>query len=196
MANPWSNSVEDIALLPLRRFLDNDHRVTSVALAEDKLDDDDNDLITKLRFADRLTAEYLENKGSDMHSTLNTEALLANDLARELSKQLDTIYSYLESFNDNNTLKLALLETIKSCNAHKEELSVVNRAKLIECLKSTMDVIPKIYKKANLTPNADYLEAITAGLEILQSNEQVTQEDLYEYVEMCTLLLDSLHQKR
>jgi hypothetical protein len=196
MSNPWSNSIEDVALQPLRRLLDNDHRVTSVALAEQKLDSDPNDLITKMRLADRATENYLISGQKTLQGTLCTEAILANELANELTTQMQAISKYLEEFNEQDTLKLALLEAIKSCSAHKEEMTVVNRAKLIDCLRTVMETIPELYRKANVTPGESNLSAITAALEVLQSNDVVSHEDLYGYIEVCTIGLDAVRHNR
>jgi hypothetical protein len=142
MSNPWSSSLEDVALQPLRRLLDNDHRVTSVALAEQKLDSDPNDLITKMRLADRATKNYLTGGQRTSNNTLSTESILAHELAKELTAQMQLICKQLENFDDHDTLKLALLEAIKSCSAHKEELNT-KREIFISCRRCSGDTTVK-----------------------------------------------------
>jgi hypothetical protein len=192
MANPWSSSAEDVALQPLRRFLDSDQRITSVAVAEEKLNDDPNDMVTRLRLADQKTLEYYDNGGTLSHTGLKPETILAYDLAKELTVQLTIIQSYLLHFDEHDSLKIALLNAIKACSAHKEELSVVNRAKLIECIRNAMELIPRIYKKANKVPPQEHTDALNKALEVMQSNGVVSQEDLYGYIRSCTLLLSML----
>lgn len=194
MANPWSSSVDDVAMKPMRRFLDNDHRITSVALAEEKLNKDPNDIVTKLRMADQQIARYGAQKETNSSNNFVPETVAVHDLATNITTHLSVIYDQLEQFDEDDTLRIALLNAIRSCSAHKEELSVVNRAKLIECLKNTMELIPKIYKKAGLAADAANLEAIGSALDVLQSNGVISQEDLYNYIRRCTVLLESLHQ--
>jgi hypothetical protein len=192
MSNPWSSTLEDVALQPLRRLLDNDHRVTSVALAEQKFDSDPNDLITKMRLADRATRNYLTSGQRTSNDSFSTESILAHELAKELTAQMQLICKQLENFDDHDTLKLALLEAIKSCSAHKEELTVVNRAKLIDCLRTAMEIIPELYRKASVIPSERNISAVAAALEKLLSNDVVFHEDLYVYVETCIIALEGL----
>ena len=195
MANPWSSSVEDIALKPLRSFLDSDQKILSVARAEEKLDNDPEDLVTKLRLADQKTAEYYSNSRSGNHSNIKPEIILANDLARELTSQLKVLHERFKGLDSQDSLKLALLDAIKACSAHKEELSVVNRAKLLECLRSSIDLIPKVYKRANKIPEGTSLIALNRALEILQSNDDISQENMYEYIQACIRMFEALYQQ-
>lgn len=193
MSNPWSCSVEEVALRPLIKFLDGEHRVISVAAAEKKLDNDPNDLITKLRLADERTKEMHANSGNKTSSALKPETIIANNLAKELSAHLHNIQHHFEIFDQDDVLKLSLLHSMKSRNLHKTEISPVNRAKLVECIKTLMELLPKVLGALQTTALQTAMESLLQTLEALNdSNELVPAESLYDYVVDCTTVLQSI----
>ena len=196
MSNPWSCSVEEVALRPLIKFLDGEHRVISVAAAEKKLDNDPNDLITKLRLADERTKEVHANPRDQASSVLKPETIIVNNLAKELSAQLLNIQHHFQHFDQDDILKLSLLHSIKSRNLHKTAISPVNRAKLIECIKTLMELIPKVWGAVKQTALQATMESLLQTLEALNdSNELVPAESLYDYIVDCTAVLQSTLNK-
>ena len=196
MSNPWSCSVEEVALRPLVKFLDGEHRVISVAAAEKRLENDPNDLITKLRLADERTKEMLANPKDKIASTLKPETIIASNLAKELSAHLRNIQHHFQHFDKDDALKLSLLHSIKSRNLHKIAISPVNKAKLIECIKTLMDLIPKLLGALKNTALQTTMGSLLQTLEALNdSNELVPAESLYDYIVDCTTVLQSTLNK-
>lgn len=193
MSNPWSCSVEEVALRPLVRFLDGEHKVISVAAAEKKLDNDPNDLITKLRLTDERTKEMHTYPSGSTSSTLKPETIIANNLAKELSAHLRSIQRQFQHFDQDDVLKLSLLHSIKARNLHKTAISPVNRAKLIECIKTLMDIVPKVLGSLKSAALLSIMGSLLQTLETLNdSNELVPAESLYDYIVDCTTVLQSI----
>jgi len=190
--------VEEIALRPLVKFLGSEQRVSSVSEAEKKLANDPTDLITKLRLADERTEEMNARMSEHGPSTLKPETIIANNLAKDLSGHLRNIQHHFELFDTNDALKLSMLHTIKERNLHKAAISAVNRAKLIECVKSLMELFPKVLGPLKVAAFKEVLSSLLQTLEALNdSNEIVAAESLYDYIVDCTEILQSaLHRQR
>ena len=193
MANPWSHSIEDIALIPLRKFLDSEQRIMSVAQAEEKLNSDPTDIITKLRLADQKLMEHYKLNEKSSKNSLQPETIIVNNLAKDLATNLDIIYNYLVQYNDHDILKTALLDAIKQCNNYKVQITLVNRTKLIECFNAIKTLLPKVYKQAHLRGYADRFNKLKYKLENLGNLHEILQSDILGCVVECTLLLDDLH---
>ena len=189
--------MEEIALRPLIKFLGSEQRVSSVAAAEKKLESDSTDLITKLRLADERTQEMNARMSEHGPTTLKPETIIANNLAKDLSGHLRNIQHHFELFDTNDALKLSMLHTIKERNLHKAAISAVNRAKLIECARSLMELIPRVLGTLKATAFNEALSSLLQTLEALNdSNEIVAAETLYDYIVDCTEILQSaLHRQ-
>ncbi len=196
MSNPWKSSVEEVALRPLIKFLDNDQRVTTIAAAELKQNKDPTNLITKLRLADQRTKELHYEAAENKEVVLQAETIIANNLAKELSVHLRNIKHHFELFNTNDALKLSMLHTIKSRNLHRVELSSVNRAKLIECIKVILELLPKVLGMNKIVLLNGSVESLVQVLELLNdANELVPTETLYDCIVDCTEVLNIAFRK-
>mmetsp|Transcript_21638 Transcript_21638/g.36236 ORF Transcript_21638/g.36236 Transcript_21638/m.36236 type:complete len:228 (-) Transcript_21638:77-760(-) len=142
--NPWSISTEDIALGPLRDYLDSHHnsKGISIALASEKLQKDPNDLINRLREADERTKEMQLSKE---HCHLKEETLLANELAKELTTHVNTIIEHLTAFDQDNAFKISYLHAVGQVNSPSNELAPENKMKLIEYLQISADLIQEFH---------------------------------------------------
>lgn len=190
--------MEEIALRPLIKFLGSEQRVSSVTVAEKKLANDSTDLVTKLRLADTRTQEMNARLNEHGPTTLKPETIIANNLAKDLSCHLRNIQHYFKLFDNNEALKLSMLHTIKERNLHKAAVSVVNRAKLIECIKSLMDLVPKVLSSSQVVAFNEAMCSLLQTLEALNdSNDIIAAESLYDYIVDCTEILQSaLHKQR
>lgn len=189
--------MEEIALRPLTKFLGSEQRVSSVAAAEKKLASDPTDLITKLRLADERTREMNARMSEHGPTTLKPETIIANNLAKDLSGHLRNIQHHFELFDNSDSLKLSMLHTIKERNLRKAAISTVNRAKLIECAKSLMELVPKVLGPSKVAAFNESMSLMLQTLEALNdSSEIVAAESLYDYIVDCTEILQSaLHMQ-
>lgn len=191
MSNPWRSTVEDIALRPLMRYLDSEQKATSVAAAEERLANDPYDLISKLRIADALTKATHEQEDELQHESVKPETIIVNNLAKELTVQLDILNQCLGDFDSRDTLKVSMLRSIKHFGMLQSELSNVNKAKLIECIKNFVDYLPALSVHANASSAADLLLLTQAVEKLSDDNEFVPPEFLFDTIKECTRFLQS-----
>lgn len=184
--------MEEVALRPLVKFLGTEQRVVTVTAAENRLANDPTDLITKLRLADERTQEMYASMSEQGPTTLQAETIIANNLAKELSRHLRNIQHHFQLFDSNDALKLSMLHTIKSKNLHKAAVSTVNRAKMVECIKTLMELIPKVLGPSQAIALNGAMSSLVQTLEALHdSNEIVAAESLYDFIVDCSEILQS-----
>lgn len=189
MSNPWRNTVEDVALRPLIKFLDNDQKITSVAVAEERLANDPSDLITKLRIADALTKATHEQEDENQFASLKPETIIVNNLAKELSEHLSALDNSLGELYDGDRLKLSMLRSVKLFGMVQSDLSNVNKAKLIECIKNLVDFLPRLFKSDNNFNAADLLVLTQAVERLSDDNEYIPPEFLFDTIKECYYFL-------
>ena len=68
----------------------------------------------------------------------------------------------------------------------------MNRAKLIECIKTLMELIPKVLGASKNNAIQTSMESLLQTIEMLNdSNEFVPAESLYDYIVDCTTVIQS-----
>lgn len=171
------------------KYLDDDQKITSVAVAEERLANDPYDLITKLRIADALTKATHEQEDEHQHASLKPETIIVNNLAQELSAQLAILDKCLGDFDNGDTLKLSMFRSIKYCGVLQGDISTVNKAKLIECIKNLVDFLPRLSKHDNVSSATDLLVLMQAVEKLSDDNEYIAPEFIFDTIKECAHFL-------
>lgn len=197
MSNPWNQSLEDITLRSLKKFLDyniynneldiinnkNEIDITNNLKYIKSLDDDPNDIISKLRLADKLDYKTLEYRNKQK---LYSEVAVLNDITRELVTLLSTLEKNFEIFNNDNNLKISLLYTIRSQTLISDvQLSSDHKIQIIECIRLCNSLTPKVTNT--------YYKQVSAELNDLEHNiEEVSYDQLNNMIRNLTIQFNKI----
>lgn len=160
MSNPWLNSPSELAIAPLKAFLNSFEYEHALPIGKLDIEDKEPTLVSRLRIADEailiLREKKLEMKMEKIAD--ETDLVLSSESSAEIEDLLSSIAATFTSFKKDDVLKVLYSRLIRNDKHKKDDMTQENKARLMAILNAILKIIDRLKVQKKETEEGEKTE--------------------------------------